>query len=212
MASGAGPNGEMAVAGCGQGPGRRAGGAPSGHRRGCGRCAGARSAQCGHHVPGGGAYLVPAGHQVKAGTARLGEAGRQEPQLNHAIWVTTAHLAMRKAGRMAASGREGGLYCQPRHPKPPERSWRSPAPRPPGSWRLAAPRIRRERKLAAPAGAIVASGSLAAYRPVDVTGPQDLRALAPGRALLPRPARRSARCRRLRPGPAGRRTRSGSSG
>src|SRR5262249_52974200 len=66
---------------------------------------------------GEGGYLVGAGHQVKAGEAQLGEAGWQEPQLNHTIWMTTAHLAMRKPGRMAASGREGGTVLPAQTPE-----------------------------------------------------------------------------------------------
>jgi hypothetical protein len=117
VASGAGPAGEMAVARCGRGPG----GGSLARRPATGvaaaRCAGARSAQRGPHVLGDGAYLVPAGHQVKAGEAQLGEAGWQEPQLNHTIWMTTAHLAMRKPVRMAASGCEGGTVLPAQTPE-----------------------------------------------------------------------------------------------
>jgi hypothetical protein len=73
--------------------------------------------QRGHRVLGDGAYLAPAGHQVKAGEAQLGEAGRQEPQLNHAIWMTTAHLAIRQSGRMAVSGRERGTVLPAQTPE-----------------------------------------------------------------------------------------------
>lgn len=72
--------------------------APSGHRHGCGRCAGARSAA---PRPGRQRVFSPGWASGQSPRSQPGETGRQEPQLNHAIWMSSGepHITSRSARR-----------------------------------------------------------------------------------------------------------------